>query len=167
MKSLQEVEAALGECRRHAAILREAKAGIGTTTFAPESVEAISGAVLRLLDQSAYRFGKLQDTLGLRLLPGILDLSEEPLPEETPFAQKLQALERLGVIPSVNQWRLLRELRNQLAHEYFDMPALKAAVLNRFLDGIDILLQTWDQVSAYAAGRGWLRGEAVSEDDAG
>jgi hypothetical protein len=136
-------------------VLQEARAEIGGRRFAPESVDDISSETRRLLDQLAYRFGKLQDTLGLRVLPGLLDLSEEPLPESTPFGEKLQRLERLGVIPSVNQWRILRELRNQLAHEYLDAPALKAAALNRFIDGVDSLLGLWRQVSSYAQRKGW------------
>jgi hypothetical protein len=90
----------------------------------------------------------------MHVLPGILDLAEEPLPDSTPFAQQLQRLERLNVIPSVTQWRTLRELRNQSAHEYLDAPALKAAALNRFLDDIDDLLQLWQQVSGYTNAQG-------------
>lgn len=155
MKSTEKVSSALRECERHATILQAARAGISDMPFTPASAEAVPSETLMLLDQAAYRFGKLQDTLGLRLLPGILDLAEEPLPEDTPFGQKLQRLERLGAIPSVNEWRILRELRNQLAHEYVDAPALKAAALNRFIEGIDSLLATWQRVSDFAKRQGW------------
>jgi hypothetical protein len=157
MKKVAEVRAAISECEHHAAILRRARTELGDVRFVRESVEDIPSETIRLLDQSAYRFGKLQDTLGMRVLPGVLDLSDEPFPEGTPFGQKLQRLERLNVIPSVKQWRTLRELRNQLAHEYVDAPALKAAALNRFLDGVDGLLQIWHQVSDYAEPRGWSK----------
>ena len=50
----------------------------------------------RLLDQSACRFMKLQDSLGERVLPGILTLAQEPLPPEATFAEKPQRLERLA-----------------------------------------------------------------------
>ena len=155
MRTLAEVQTAFEQCQHHAAVLHEARAEIGPKRFASESVEDISSETRRLLDQLAYRFGKLQDTLGLRVLPGILDLSEEPLPESTPFGEKLQRLERLGVIPSVNQWRILRELRNQLAHGYLDAPILKAAALNRFIDGVDSLLALWQHLSGYAQRKGW------------
>lgn len=154
MKSVDEVVAALAECSRHADILRHARSGLGNTRFTAESAGDLSAETIQLLDQCAYRFGKLQDTLGMRVFPGILDLTEEPFPESTPFAQKLQRLERLNVIPSVSQWRTLRELRNHIAHEYLDAPALKAAALNRFLDGIDDLLEVWKQVSGYAKEQG-------------
>ena len=91
--------------------------------------------------------------------------SEEPLPEATPFGEKLQRLERLAVIPSVDQWRRLRELRNQLSHEYVDAPVLKAAALNRFIDGIDEALEIWQQVSQFAEAKGWY--DPPSQDSTG
>ena len=155
MKTIGKVQAALKECGHHASILRAARAEVGDRRFAAENVEELGRETVKLLDQAAYRFGKLQDTLGMRALPGILDLSEEPLPEATPFGEKLQRLERLAVIPSVDQWRRLHELRNQLSHEYVDAPVLKAAALNRFIDGIDEALEIWQQVSRFAEERGW------------
>ena len=155
MTTPEALQAALKECERHAAVLREAREEIGATHFTAAAVQHLASDTLRILDQMAYRFGKLQDTLGLRVLPAILDLSEEPFPDGTPFAQKLQRLERLGAIPSVDQWRLLRELRNQLAHEYIDAPSLKAAALTRFIDGIEDMLAVWRHVSAYANREPW------------
>lgn len=155
MRAIAEVQAALKECEHHASILHAARAEIGDRRFSAKTVDTVESETVKLLDQSAYRFGKLQDTLGTRVLPGILDLSEEPLPEATPFGEKLQRLERLAVIPSVNQWRRLRELRNQLAHEYVDAPELKAAALNRFIDGIDQALEMWQQVAGFAEKKGW------------
>jgi hypothetical protein len=160
VRTIEELRAALNECEHHGTVLREARAEIGTNRFSAESVEQIASATLRLLDQSAYRFGKLQDRLGLRVLPAILDLSEEPLPESTPFAEKPQRLERLGAIPSAHEWRVLRELRNQLAHEYADAPALKAAALNRLVDGVDRLLAICQHLLDYSAKRGWSTAHA-------
>ena len=94
----------------------------------------------------AYRFGKLQTTLGERLLWLVLDVLEEPIAESVPFAQKL---ERLGTIPSADQWRSLRQVRNSIAHEYPDAPELRAASLNRFIEGAGELLEFWDQIASY------------------
>ena len=105
---------------------------------------------LRLLDQMAYRFAKLQGALGERVLPLMLDLAEEPLEPDTPFAQKLQRLERIGMIPSAEQWRELRIARNAIAHEYPDAPELRAAALNQFLRSVGELLGFWRHVSEHA-----------------
>lgn len=106
----------------------------------------------RLLDQLAYRISKLQDSLGEKVLPGLIDLAEEPLPEDSPFAVKLQRLERLGVV-EVEVWRKLRELHNQIAHEYTDQPAVKAAAINRFLEGVEVLIDALRQAESFAGQR--------------
>ena len=69
MKSVVEVTAALRECQRHADILSEARSAIADTKLTPESAQDLQSELLAHLDQSACRFGKLQDTMGLRVLP--------------------------------------------------------------------------------------------------
>lgn len=148
--SRAKFDAAVDECRLHADTLAQARQGL-PASFGAADVGAIDSAVRRLLDQSAYRFMKLQDSLGEKVLPGILRLSLEPLPPEAPFAEKLQRLERLGVVASVDAWRMLREVRNSLAHEYPENPALQAAALTRLIQGVDELLSLWDGVERYCA----------------
>ncbi|MCB5196107.1 hypothetical protein [Deefgea salmonis] len=103
----------------------------------------------QILDQLAYRFGKLQDTLGMLLLPAICDLAGEAFPPNTPFAEKLQRLERLTVIPSVSEWKTLRETRNTLAHEYPDDPQLSAQLIQQFLTGTQHLLSIWQHIATH------------------
>lgn len=132
----------------HAEILREDLEEHGEGRYDARSVQQLSRSGLRLLDQMAYRFIKLQDTIGQQVLPGLLELAEEPLPPDAPFAQKLQQLERIGAIPSAEAWRALRETRNAIAHEYPDQPEIRAAVLNRFLQDASELLAFWGHVEA-------------------
>lgn len=145
-----KLRAALAECAMHAQVLADA-AALLPPRFGAEDIPGIDSALRRVLDQAAYRYMKLQDSLGERVLPGLLELAQEPLPPEVPFAQKLQRLERLGVIASADTWRLLREVRNALAHEYPDDPALQAAALTRFRRAVDELLGLWQGVVASAA----------------
>ncbi len=98
----------------------------------------------------AYRFTKLQVTLGEQVLPLLLEQAEEPLADDTPFAQKLQRLERIDIIPSAEQWRELRMARNIIAHEYPDAPELKAAALNQLVRSVADLLQFWRHVHQHA-----------------
>lgn len=151
MKNREALLAILKECRIHEEVLQEAKDELGDTRFDEKTVTNIGVQQRRLLDQLAYRFSKLQDSMGMKLLPMLLDLAEEPLPQETPFAEKLQRLERLGALESVERWRQLREIRNQLAHEHEDAPAIKAAVLNRFIEEVGSLLIIWKKAEAYSA----------------
>jgi len=150
MKHRPAILATLKQCRIHAQVMHEALDELGDTRFDENTVTRIGIQERRLLDQLAYRFSKLQDRMGMKLLPMLLDRAEEPLPQDATFAEKLQRLERLGVLESVERWRELREIRHQLAHEYVDAPALKAAVLNRFIKGAGALLHIWRKAEAFA-----------------
>lgn len=144
-----KLQAALKECALHAQVLGEARVLL-PHGFTPDDVVEPNAERRRLLDQVAFRFMKLQDSLGEKVLPGLLDLSLEPLPEDAPFVQKLNRLERLGALPSVDQWKGLREVRNALAHEYPDHPALQAAAWNRLLDAAGQLVQAWRAAQDHA-----------------
>ncbi len=152
MKASAKLQAALAECFLHTEVLEEALKDWNGECLSAEQAPKLTGFQRRLLDQLAYRFSKLQDSLGEKVLPGLLELAEEPLPEETPFAVKLQRLERLGVV-EVEVWRRLRELRNQIAHEYIDQPALKAAAINHFIEGVETLMDTWRQAETFVGQR--------------
>lgn len=144
--TLRKLESAIEECALHAEILSEALEEHGKLDYSVSTIESLSKSWLRLLDQMAYRFTKLQATLGEQVLPMLLEVAEEPLAEDSTFAQKLQRLERIGIIPSAEQWRELRIARNIIAHEYPDAPELKAAALNKFVRSAAELVRFWKHV---------------------
>lgn len=148
-----KLQAALQEAALHAAVLRRDLALL-PAAFSLDQVCPLADDLRMVLDQAAYRFMKLQDSLGEKVLPGLLEETLDPLPPEASFAQKLQRLERLGALPSAEQWRVLREVRNTLAHEYPDNPALQVAALTRFRSAVGGLLQAWEQARHFAAGLG-------------
>lgn len=137
-----KLDAALAECALHAHVLGDAVAAL-PLAFTAEDLCNVSIPLQRVLDQAAYRFMKLQDSLGEKVLPGLLAATLDPLPPQATFAEKLQRLERLGAVPSAERWRYLREVRNSLAHEYPDHPALQAAALTRMVQGVRELLLFW------------------------
>lgn len=146
-----QFDAVLAECALHAQVLSSAL--LDWPAEWPGAVTAlpIEPALRRTLDQVAYRFMKLQDTVGERLLPGVLALAEEPMRPDSTFAEKLQRLERLGALASVATWRLLREVRNSPAHEYPDNPALQAAAYVRLRRAAVDLIDLWQGVGHYVA----------------
>ena len=146
-----KLAAALAECGLHAQVLAQALDEVQPLLpFDASTVAAINPAQRRLLDQIAYRFGKLQDSLGEKVLPGLLLAAQEPVAPEATFIEKLHRLERLGAVPSAADWKLLRELRNALAHDYPDAPELQAAWLNRLATGIPTLLGMAQSAQAFA-----------------
>ena len=68
------------------------------------------------IDQLNFRFTKLQDTMGESLFKSILILSKEDVKKMT-FLDILNRLEELEILDK-NEWLKLREVRNEIAHEY-------------------------------------------------
>jgi hypothetical protein len=78
------------------------------------------------LDAFVGRFGRLQDNLGDKFLPQLLvALAEKP----SAAIDNLNLAERFGWIQSVNEWLLMRKLRNQMVHEYIEDLALLTSAL--------------------------------------
>jgi uncharacterized protein with HEPN domain len=78
------------------------------------------------VDAFVARFGRLQDTMGDKLLPAILTWLSEPV---GPAIDNLARAERLGWIDSATEWVECRQLRNFMIHEYVrDMSTLAAAL---------------------------------------
>ena len=76
----------------------------------------------RLLDQFAYRYTRLQDDMGARLMPAVLKALGEDIVSMAAI-DRFARLEQLGWLPSSDEWLLLRQVRNQFAHDYPDSPA--------------------------------------------
>jgi hypothetical protein len=123
---------------------------------APATIEAVETDrhLRQLTDQLLFRFIKLQDVIGERLVPATLARLAEPY-ENWPMRDRLDRLERLGYV-DVEQWLRWREARNRLAHEYPDAPALRFAQLLAAIDAARALVAAYGAWSARlpAAGGG-------------
>lgn len=127
MNPAEKLTAALWEADRHVEILTEALAEWDRApALDPKSLEADHSRV-RLMDQLLFRFMKLQDVMGERLVPATLAAMGEPF-EEWPMRDRLNRLEKLRYL-NADDWLAWREIRNRLAHEYPDQPELRFAAL--------------------------------------
>ena len=121
-------------CLGHAEALHEALASIAPRRpLSAATLADLDDDAVQDIDQFVLRFGKLQDVMGERLVPATLDALQEPY-EDRPMLDKLNRLEKLGLLESTEAWEKLRALRNHFAHEYPDEPALRAAYLNQGFD---------------------------------
>lgn len=78
------------------------------------------------LDAFVSRFGRLQDTVGDKLLPALLSaLAEIP----GAAIDNLDKAEKLGLIESADDWVAMRCLRNQMVHVYIEDMAVLASAL--------------------------------------
>ena len=97
------------------------------------------------IDQLIYRFTKLQDAMGLRLFPAILEqMGEEAVSRS--FIDRLNRLEQLGIIRDADEWNIFREIRNQLAHEYPEEETQNAEALNELYLQIPKLIDLFNHI---------------------
>lgn len=144
MSATEKLAAALWEADRHMETLTEALAEWDRSPATSwEALEA-DRAQVRVIDQLLFRFIKLQDAVGERLVPATLAILREPF-EEWPMRDRLNRLEKLGYL-NVENWLDWREVRNRLAHEYPDQPEVRFAALMAAIDAarsLAALYQDW------------------------
>ena len=107
---------------------------------------------LSYLDQLIFRFSKLQDSMGNKLFPSLLENLGEDI-ENLPFIDLLNKLEKLELLDDHNQWLTLRETRNLVIHEYpFFTPEIVEG-LNLLFQQLSILEIIWEKINSYVKTR--------------
>lgn len=138
-------------CEIHAARLRWSMEQLSSKQpFSPEQLSQLSDIDLAIFDQFIVRFSKLQDLMGAKLLPGIIELTYEE-GELNTFIDKLHRLEKIGALESVEQWLKLREMRYQFAHDYPDEPEIQAALLRKAFVMAEQLLNCLAHATSFAS----------------
>lgn len=113
------------------------------SSFVPLNIDNyfdMSDETISFLDQYIFRFSKLQDTMGTRLFPTLMDFLAEPINDQ-PFINLLNRLERLGIIDSAMHWIELRRVRNDISHEYPTSLAERVEGINILFEQINTLSQ--------------------------
>ena len=100
-----------------------------------------------MLDAFVSRYGRLQDTLGDKLLPALLRAGLEKTGAQL---DNLLRAEKLGWMESTQTWIELRELRNRLVHEYMESADDLLDALQQALQGVSILTKTQVRMAAQA-----------------
>ncbi len=95
------LKAQLQLARRAGAALRESLAAEPKTE---ERMEALTARFARLADVLTQKVFRAVDALELE--------------DEGSLIDRLNRMEKRGVIPSAQLWRDIRDIRNQIAHEY-------------------------------------------------
>ena len=114
---------------KEAALLRLTDERLFAVPFEPRDVIRLDEdpTLAERVEAFVGRFGRLQDTLGDKFLPALLlVVGERP----AAFVDNMDRAERLGWVASVDEWLAMRQLRNQMVHEYIEDPIVLAAALN-------------------------------------
>ena len=107
---------------------------------------------LSYLDQLIFRFSKLQDGMGTRFFPAILENLGEDI-EGKPFIDLLTKMEKLNLLENHKQWLKLRETRNLVTHEYpFFTPEIIHG-LNMLIEQAEILESIWKNLFQFSKKR--------------
>jgi len=93
---------------------------------------------VQALDQYLFRFSKLQDTMGDKVFPLIIQMYEQNS-QRHPFVDVLNKLEKLGFISSTKEWLNLRQIRNVIAHQYDDEPQEMSQAINNIVNQKEII----------------------------
>jgi hypothetical protein len=91
------------------------------------------------------RFGKLQDFIGAKIIDLFLLINEENISNLT-VLDKINKLEKLGIIKDCEIWKDMRKARNHIAHEYPDNPELTARHLNKIFKLVPELIEFYESI---------------------
>lgn len=107
-----------------------------------ESLDTNPELALRV-EAFASRFCRLQNTLGDKLLPALLKALGEP---DRALLINLDKAEKYGWLESTDQWVALRQLRNQMIHEYIENARILYDAISTAAANIDMLKRFADNL---------------------
>ena len=92
----------------------------------------------KVFDSIAYRYLKTQSILGEKVFREILEFGEFNTQNKS-FIEILAELQKEGVLENINEWQLLREIRNSISHDYpYDESEIIEAI-NLLYEKIEVL----------------------------
>jgi len=128
----QKVTDNLNESYKHLTRLENAFEALGKKYNFPIAMDDFQKILnytehLAYSDQIIYRFSKLQYCMGAKLFKSVLLYEGENV--NKPFLDILNQLEAIDII-NVDEWFEIRDLRNEIAHDYEDNDEIAINILN-------------------------------------
>jgi predicted nucleotidyltransferase len=139
----------INECKKHKIRIEKSYAKVKEIfpLSAPRYIN-LSDDEIEAIDQYLFRFSKLQDTLGKRVFRLIVSEYEDNTDEMT-FIDILYRLEKIGILDDANIWKKLRDVRNDISHQYDDEPQEMAEALNNIFAYKDELIAIFDKIENF------------------
>lgn len=144
MKKIKQ-EKIINECEKHLQRLQYAKAELKNLfPLTQKSYQNLSQENIQAIDQFIYRFSKLQDTIGEKLIKIVFSLYEENI-EKFTFIDILNRLEKAEIL-TTQKWKELRDIRNELSHHYEDEPLESSIILNKVYEKEELLESIYQNI---------------------
>lgn len=138
----------LYECDQHIQKIQTAKRYLSVVMpLTLQTYQQLDDVQKSFIDQLIFRFSKLQDSMGEKLFPALLILAEEDVKKKT-FIDILNRLEELGLLTK-QAWLRLREVRNEIAHEYTSNQENVVASIVMVYEQVDELVFLYQQVVGF------------------
>lgn len=100
---------------------------------------------LTSMEMFTSRFSKLQDYMGGSLFPAYLQFLNENV-DNLSMIDRLNMLEKYGILENIEKWQYLRDLRNNLAHEYPNSFDMLATTMNELFQHYNYLEQILNKI---------------------
>lgn len=128
----------LHECNQHKKRLTKAQSNLKKNIpIIKDDYLNFDDITMGFVDQMIYRFSKLQDTMGEKLFPSLLELMGEEVKSKS-FIDRLNRIEELEILYK-DEWMSLRKDRNEIAHEY-------SFNIDEVVDGINLIFNRSDKL---------------------
>ena len=111
--------------------------------FTIDTLEELEEFEKDKLDVLIFRFSKLQDLIGEKIFRHYFEFSGRV--SNIPFVKILSELEREEII-TIEKWRELRIIRNNIAHEYPYEEEILIEAINKVLENIDYLIKVKEKI---------------------
>lgn len=135
-------------CDKHILRINEALKDLSSTLpLTAENYIQLDRDQIRCIDQFIFRFSKLQDAMGAKIFRFILEYLDEDV-TSLPMRDILNRLERFQILPDANEWLYIRELRNEIAHDYPMMENDVIRILNELFSKVEIMYGIYDKLKA-------------------
>ncbi len=104
----------------------------------------------RIINSFLFNFTKLQDLTGAKLFKTVLIQLKEIDSYSIPMKDVLNILEKLNILNNADDWDLLHEIRNAIAHEYPLDVAERIESLQMALWGYELLKKIFHNLKTTA-----------------
>jgi hypothetical protein len=122
--------------------LAKCKTFVGKTEYSFEEMES--------LDSLSSKFGRTSDLFTQKLIRTIWMLLHEPF---VPFIDMLNKAEKMDIIASADQLLEIRDLRNQITHEY--LPEAITELIPEVMENCSALFENMKYTRQFIEQRDW------------